>query len=115
MGAAALLALLLPLSGLPITFPTRPAGWGLATLQGIMTLSVANLLFFDGLKRIEAGPAAITATVEPLVATLIATLFLQQTLAATGWLGLTLLVAGVAGAYGLREASGRAGVTRPPE
>jgi DME family drug/metabolite transporter len=60
---------------------------------------MATVLFFDGLGRIQASRAAIVSTVEPVVAALLATMLLGQGLTLVGWLGLGLVVVGVAGSY----------------
>ena len=63
----------------------------------------ANFLFFAGVKRIDAAPTAIAATIEPVVGTLLALLLFDQRLTALGWLGLAMVVGGVASGY-LKEA-----------
>jgi DME family drug/metabolite transporter len=50
-------------------------------------------------KRIEAAPTAVAATIEPVVAAMLALLFFNQQLTMLGWLGLALVVAGVATGY----------------
>ena len=67
-------------------------------------MSVAALLYFDGLKHVEASRASIIATAEPVVASILAAVLLGQTMEPLGWLGLVLVVGGVAGAYGLKGA-----------
>ena len=51
------------------------------------------------MRRIEAAPAAVAATIEPVVGTLLALLLFTQQLTALGWLGLALVVGGVAMGY----------------
>src|SRR5438128_1436358 len=63
----------------------------------------ANLLFFAAVKRIEAAPAAVAATIEPVVGTLLALAMFNQRLSALGSLGLCMVVGGVAAGY-LNEA-----------
>src|SRR5437879_303301 len=65
----------------------------------------ANFLFFAAVQRIEAAPAAVAATIEPVVGTLLALLLFNQRLSGLGWLGLALVVGGVAVGY-LQEAKG---------
>ncbi len=59
----------------------------------------ANFFFFAAVKRIDAAPTAVAASVEPLVGALLALLLFGQQLLWFGWLGLALVVAGVGGGY----------------
>ena len=59
----------------------------------------ANILFFTAVKRIEAAPAAVAATIEPVVGTLLALVLFSQRLTTLGWLGLLMVVGGVAAGY----------------
>ena len=65
-------------------------------------MALAHFLFFDALARVEASRASIATAVEPVTAAVLATLLLGQGLSAVGWLGIMLVVMGVAG-VGLRE------------
>ncbi|TVP74222.1 MAG: hypothetical protein EA352_11115, partial [Gemmatimonadales bacterium] len=69
-------------------------------------------LLFNAMKTLEAGRAAIGTTVEPFVAALLALVLLDQTLTHWGWLGLAILVTGVAGAYAAGPTRKR--TARPP-
>ena len=84
---------------------TGPAQWPddlraplILTVYGFATVALAVLLFYDALRRIPAARASIVATIEPVVAALLATVVLGQTLTPAGWLGLGLVVVGVVGA-----------------
>lgn len=97
-GGTLLLAAVLPLSGLAPGPPASPAAWGyLAALGGGTVL--ANFAFFGGIARIDAAPASVAATVEPVVGALLALLLFGQSLTIGGWLGLGLVVFGVAAGY----------------
>jgi DME family drug/metabolite transporter len=63
------------------------------------------MLFFGGVKRIEAAPTAVAATIEPVVGALLALALFGQRLSPSGWLGLAMVVGGVAAGYA-REAVG---------
>jgi len=76
--------------------------WPLLITFAVTTMAVAAVLYFEGLRRIEASRATIFATAEPVVASLLAAALLGQTMAGIGWVGLALVVSGVAGAYSLR-------------
>jgi drug/metabolite transporter (DMT)-like permease len=71
--------------------------WGYAAGLGLVSTVLAYLLYTVGLKYVEPGRAAVTATIEPLVAAALgATVFGE---ALTGWqlAGMALVVAAVAG------------------
>jgi drug/metabolite transporter, DME family len=99
VGGVVILVIVLTLSGHAPAPPPSPAAWrGLAGLTAGSVLA-ANLLFFAAVQRIEAAPAAVAATIEPVVATVLALALFGQRLTALGWLGLVLVVAGVATGY----------------
>lgn len=100
-GACVLLGATLPTIGGGLVLPPHGRAWAVLTVFALLTMAVAPFLFYDGLGRIEAGRASIASTVEPVVAALLATTLLDQHLTAVGWLGLALVVMGVAGAYGV--------------
>jgi DME family drug/metabolite transporter len=96
-GACLLLAVLLPFTPVPVTLPHTASAWALLALFGLLTVAVAQFLFFDALRFVEASRAAVSATAEPVVAALLATALLGQGLDPLGWVGLALVVTGVAG------------------
>jgi len=103
IGGVVILGIVLTLAGRAPTPPPSLAAWrGLVALTAGSVLA-ANLFFFSAVKRIEAAPAAVAATIEPVVGTVLALLLFHQHLSLLGWLGLTMVVAGVAGGY-LQEA-----------
>jgi len=97
-GTVAVVAFLL-VGGQPLVLPADAPTWILALLFGLLTMAAAPLLLFSALRTLEAGRASIGTTIEPLVAAILAVLLLEQTLAPVGWLGLAILMLGVAGAY----------------
>ncbi len=98
VGGTILLGLALPAFGHAPQPPATPAGWGYIVALGGGTV-IANFLFFAGVRRIEAAPAAVAATAEPVVGALLALLLFGQNLTAYGWIGLVMVVAGVAQGY----------------
>jgi len=79
--------------------PPSAAAWrGLLGLAAGSVLA-ANFLFFAAVKRIEAAPAAVAATIEPVVGALLAFLLFSQHLTALGVIGLLMVVGGVATGY----------------
>ena len=104
-GGSVLLAVALPLAGRPPAVPPSLAAWGYVVALAVGTVWAANMLFFGGVKRIEAAPTAVAATIEPVVGALLALALFGQQLSLTGWLGLAMVVGGVAAGYA-REAVG---------
>ena len=97
LGATVILGLLLPVTG-PAQWPDDLRAQLILTVYGFATVALAVILFYDALRRIPAARASIVATIEPVVAALLATVVLGQTLTPAGWLGLGLVVVGVVGA-----------------
>lgn len=97
----------LPLVSDGLALPSSGSAWALVGAFALVTVAAAQFLFFDALGRIEAGRAAITSAAEPVVAALLATVLLAQGLSPVGWVGVVLVVAGVAGVGADR-------VRRPP-
>jgi len=106
LGSCVLLLIVLPGAGVRLALPPTGASWALILGFGLLTISAAHTLFFDALARVQAARVSIAAAVEPAVAALLATLLLDQGLAPVGWLGIVLVVIGVAGVGFTREADG---------
>jgi drug/metabolite transporter (DMT)-like permease len=102
-GGAVMMLILLPLfHHSPLQLHARPAGleaWGFTLAQAVGPVVGANFLFFAGVRRIDAAPTAVAATIEPVVGTLLALILFSQHLTLLGWLGLLLVVGGVAFSY----------------
>lgn len=111
-GGTLILGILLPLSGHAPVPPPTLAGWAYIAALGIGAVLAANFCFFAAVRRIDAAPTAIAASIEPVVGALLALGLLDQQLTALGWLGLFLVVGGVAGGYG-EEAAGQAEAAQP--
>lgn len=103
LGGIVVLGILLPLAGHPPAPPPTSGAWLYTALLAGGTVVAANLLFFNGAKRIDAAPTAVAATIEPVVGALLAFALFDQRLTPVGWLGLAMVVGGVAGGY-LEEA-----------
>jgi DME family drug/metabolite transporter len=96
-GACLVLAISVPLTSGPLTLPEGGAAWLLLIAFSLLTIVGAQLLFFDALGRIEASSASVASSLEPVIAALLATVLLDQGLSPLGWLGIALVVIGVAG------------------
>ncbi len=99
LGGTLILALLVPIMSGPFQPPATMSGWTYVALLGIGSVLAANFFFFAAVKRIDAAPTAVAASIEPLVGALLALLLFGQQLLWFGWLGLALVVAGVGGGY----------------
>jgi DME family drug/metabolite transporter len=104
VGGTLILALLLPLLGHAPVPPTTAAAWIYVAALGIGAVLAANFFFFAAVKRIDAAPTAVAASIEPLVGALLALMLFDQQLRWFGWLGLALVIAGVGG--GVKEEAG---------
>lgn len=98
-GGTALLAVILPLAGRAPTIPPGAGAWLYIGLLAAATVVAANVLFFGALKRVEAAPVAVAATIEPVAGAVLALTLLGQELTALGWMGLGLVVVSVAIGY----------------
>jgi DME family drug/metabolite transporter len=93
VGAVLLLPVLL-LTGAPLLHSTRAAGIAAYLVIGPMFL--AYLLFAVGLARLRSSAATTITLVEPVVATVLAVAVVGERLTVAGWVGLALILAGVA-------------------
>ena len=109
-GGTLVLAIFLPLAGRAPAPPATASAWIYIGLLALGAVLGANYLFFSALKRIEAAPTAVAATIEPVVAAILALLLFGQALTAGGWLGLGLVVAGVSAGYLAEARADRSGV-----
>lgn len=114
IGSCVFLALTLPPLTGPVVWPASARAWTILIIFGALTIAVAHSLFFDALSRIDASRVSITTAVEPVVAAILATLLLSQGLSALGWVGIALVVAGVAGVgvVTMRESERESDVTQ---
>ncbi len=111
-GGTVLLGIILPLAGRAPVPPPTAGGWIYIVALVLATVILANVFFFSATKRIEAAPTAVAATIEPVVGTLLALALFSQRLTLVGWLGLLMVVGGVAASY-LGEARGDSAGTAP--
>lgn len=102
-GGTLLLGLILPLAGQAPLPPTTGAGWLFVLALAAGPVVLANVFFFNAVKRIDAAPTAIAANIEPVVGALLALMLFDQRLQVLGWIGLALVIFGVSAGY-VREA-----------
>ena len=72
-----------------------PAGLAMALHLGVAATGVACLLFGYGLQRLSSATTVTLVLAEPLAATLLATLVLDETLSSSGWVGVASVGVGL--------------------
>jgi len=99
IGGVVLIWVALSIWGRPPAWPPSAPAW--RGLMGLAAGSViaANIFFFGAVQRIEAAPASVAATIEPVVGALLALTLFGQRLTLLGWVGLAMVVGGVAAGY----------------
>jgi len=70
-------------------------GVSVVVYLGIVTTSVAYILFSAGLKRIPSSSAVTLSLAEPLTAALLSVIVVGERLSGTSWIGITLLLGGI--------------------
>ncbi|RQW84053.1 DMT family transporter [Micromonospora globispora] len=93
IGAAVLAPAATVTSGMD--FAPTPTAVTLLLLLGTAPTAMAYALYFRGLRTTPASTAALIALLEPLVATLLATLFLGDRLGSTGLIGAGLITTAI--------------------
>ena len=98
--APAVFAVALPVGALGllpfVSFaPKSAAAWGALVFLAVVPTYGAYLAYAAGLRRVEATRAATLATVEPVVAAVAAYLAFGERLSGLGYLGATVVLAGV--------------------
>ena len=96
LGIGALLLLAAALPTLDTLVGLSPSSYALLFALAVVHTSLAFGLYTAGLKRLEAGQAAIVATVEPVVAGATGAVLLGEELSAPQLLGAFLVLAGAA-------------------
>lgn len=79
----------------PLMWLASAAGIALALYLGLVTTTVAYLLFGRGLRVLDAGPVTTLVLAEPVVATILGVVVLGERLGVLGWLGCAFVLAGL--------------------
>ena len=77
--------------------PSGPAQWGCVLIVGFLGTVLAFICYNEGINRIGATRASITATLEPITAGFIAWLLLGETMEIWQVLGAVLVIVSIAG------------------
>ncbi|MFW5487501.1 MAG: DMT family transporter [Desulfovibrio sp.] len=72
-----------------------PSAWLAVIVLGLFSTYGAYLIYYMGLKHLEATRAAVVATIEPVVAAFLAYFMWNEQLSAVGYLGSILILTGV--------------------
>ncbi len=99
LGGIAVLGIVLPPAGHTPLPPHTMGAWMYVLLLSLGSVLAANFLFFAAVRRIDAALTSVAATIEPVVGALLALLLFRQQLSLSGWLGLAMVVGGVAMSY----------------
>ena len=99
LGGIVVLGIVLPVAGHPPLPPHTTGAWTYVLLLSLGSVLAANFFFFAAVKRIDAALTSVAATIEPVVGALLALLLFKQQLSPLAWLGLTMVVGGVATSY----------------
>jgi len=85
---------------LPFVFTSTwwlaPGGIALTLWLGVITTTVAYLLFGVGLKVLQPGHIATLTLLEPAVATILGVVILAEPISAAGWIGCLLVISALA-------------------
>jgi DME family drug/metabolite transporter len=92
MGFGVGAVLLAPFAALP----TTAVGWLLIAYFGLIPTALAYTLYYAGLRTLKASTAAVTALLEPLVATALGVVIFQEHPTITTLTGAAILLAAVA-------------------
>jgi len=99
LGGIVVLGIVLPPAGHTPLPPHTMGAWMYVLLLSLGSVLAANFFFFAAVRRIDAALTSVAATIEPVVGALLALLLFKQHLSLSGWLGLTMVVGGVAMSY----------------
>jgi DME family drug/metabolite transporter len=79
----------------PYSWVSTGSGLAMALHLGVAATGAAYLLFGYGLHRLTTATTVTLVLAEPLTATLLATLVLDESLSVFGWLGVGVVLAGL--------------------
>jgi drug/metabolite transporter (DMT)-like permease len=77
------------------TFPSSAIGWAAIAGMSLVSTVIAIVAFFAGMRRLGAGTTAALSTLEPVVTTALAALFLGEAISTAQVVGGTVILASV--------------------
>jgi len=75
--------------------PKNGTVWFALLFVSVVSTYLANFCYYQGVKHLEAGKASITATIEPVVATVAAFLILGESFSVSFYIGALIIIAAV--------------------
>ncbi|MGB0112971.1 MAG: EamA family transporter [Ilumatobacteraceae bacterium] len=81
--------------GQPFGWLREPGGVAMALELGVLATGVAYVLFGYGLHRLSSATTVTLVLAEPLTAALLATIVLDESIGALGWVGVAILLSGL--------------------
>ncbi len=95
LAGAAILFLYNALAAKPLLFSLSWKSAGIMLYLGAVVSGLAYLMFFEGMKRLGAAPASMYFFLKPVLASLLAVLFLRETLAPLQAAAILIIVTGL--------------------
>lgn len=86
---------------------TTIAGWLMAAHLGLLATALAYVLFSLGVRTTRASTAATASLTEPVTATILGVALLGEAPGASGWLGIALILLGLAFLLSQRQSAPR--------
>jgi len=81
--------------GQSVSWLTTSSGLAMALYLGVVATGLAYVLFGYGLRRLTSATAVTLVLAEPLTAALLAVVVLDESIPATGWLGVAAVLGGL--------------------
>lgn len=78
-----------------LSWVASPSGAAMVTWLAVVTIVIAYVLFARGLHTLRASTVSTLTLTEPLTASVLGLVLLDERLSGSGWAGLTVLLAGV--------------------
>lgn len=95
LGGAAILFLYNALTAKPMLFPITWQSTAIMLYLGVIVSGISYLMFFEGMKSLGAGPASMYFFLKPVLASLLAVLFLREVLAPLQIAAIVVIVTGL--------------------
>lgn len=95
LGGAAILFLYNALAAKPLLFPLSTRSVGIMLYLGVIVSGISYLMFFEGMKRLGAAPASMYFFLKPVIASLLAVLFLPEVLSPLQIAAILVIVTGL--------------------
>lgn len=95
LGGAAILFMFNALASKPLLFPPGSRSMAIMLYLGVIVSGISYLMFFEGMKRLGAGPASMYFFLKPALASLLALLFLREALSPLQLAAICVIITGL--------------------